>query len=436
MSGAGGPYRAVRGTRDILPGEVELWQRVEQSAREVFALYGFREIRTPIFEASELFIKGTGEGTDIVQKEMYRFTDLGGNDLTLRPEGTPPVIRAYLEHRLGQGRSIDRFYYIGPMFRYERPQKGRYRQFHQVGVEVLGVRSPRIDAEVVDMAARWLQALQLEGLTIRLNTVGDEESRRRYRAELVRAQAARLDELCSDCRRRHEVNPLRVLDCKVPSCQPVIAQLPTIHAYLSAASRRHFERVQRLLAEWGTPFVLEERMVRGLDYYRETVFEITSAALGAQDALLGGGRYDGLVAAMGGEDVPGVGFASGVERVVLALGDRGAPDAVDLFVIGFDEASTEAVHALVHALRAAGVRALCAAYDGRSKKAQARAARRASATWQLTLGPDEIASGRYTLKRSRDGTRVECPATEIVSTLRGLLAEPPPERGRRGSEGR
>jgi histidyl-tRNA synthetase len=400
-------FQAIRGTRDILPGEVEHWQRVESSAHEVFALYGFREMRTPIFEDSAVFLKGTGETTDIVQKEMYRFTDLGENDLTLRPEGTPPVVRAYLEHKLGQGRSIDRYYYVGPMFRYERPQKGRYRQFHQIGVEVLGAESPRVDAEVIEMAMRWLTSLGVIEPRLVINTVGDEASRADYRDALVAAQAERLDELCDDCRRRHVTNPLRVLDCKVPGCQPVIAAMPVIHEYLSAKSARHFEQLRETLAAWRVDFEVDPRMVRGLDYYRETVFEITSKALGAQDSLLGGGRYDGLVEKMGGQDVPGVGFASGIERILLALGELTPGADAEVFVVGFDETVTARVHDLVHRLREAGVRALCAAYDGRNKKAQSKAARRSSADWQVVIGPDEVAADRYTLRNVKSGERIE-----------------------------
>lgn len=391
--------QAVRGTRDILPGEAEHWHRVEETAREVFSRYGLREIRTPIFEASDVFLKGTGEETDIVQKEMYRFTDLGGNDLTLRPEGTPPVIRAYLEHNLREGKSIDRYYYIGPMFRYERPQQGRYRQFHQIGVEVLGSESSRVDAEVIEMAVRWLEALEVEGPRLRLNTVGDEDSRTAYRAALVQAQEAVLDRLCSDCRRRHRTNPMRVLDCKVRSCQAVIRELPTIHDLLSDRSRSRFEGVVAELERWGVEHEVDPRMVRGLDYYRETVFEITSDALGAQDALVGGGRYDGLVAELGGDDVPGVGFASGLERILLAMGELREPPLADLVVIAFDDTVVQDVHDIVHELRRAGVGALTYAYDGRNKKWQSRAARRSKAPWQLVVGPDEIEQDRYTLRR-------------------------------------
>lgn len=407
---------AIRGTQDILPGDVERWQRVEDSARRNFGLYGFQEIRTPIFEHSAVFVKTTGETTDIIQKEMYRFTDLGGNDITLRPEGTPPVIRAHIEHQQGQGRSIDRYYYIGPMFRYERPQKGRYRQFHQIGVEVLGAKSPRVDAEVIEMVMRWLRDLEVREPRLKLNTVGDDESRAAYRAALVRAQALRLDELCSDCRRRHVENPLRVLDCKVATCAPTIAGLPIMQDYLTRSSALHFQRVRDGLTAWGVDFDVDPRMVRGLDYYRETVFEITSGALGAQDSLVGGGRYDGLVGRMGGDDVPGMGFASGLERILLAMPDETPAAATEVFVIGFDDSVVDTVHDTVHRLRTAGVRALTAAYGGRNKKAQSRAAKRSAAAWQLVLGPDEIAADRYTFKRLSDGTRVECATTDLVST--------------------
>lgn len=400
--------QTIRGTRDILPGEVERWHRLENITREVFARYGFREMRTPVFEDSAVFLKGTGESTDIVQKEMYRFTDLGGNDLTLRPEGTPPVVRAYLEHALAHGASIDRFYYVGPMFRYERPQKGRYRQFHQVGAEVLGSASPRMDAEVIEMAMAWLQELGVPGASLRINTVGDIDSRDAYREALTAAQAERLDELCADCRRRHATNPLRVLDCKVASCQPIIAGMPLIHDHLSERSARHLERVTEQLRRHGVAFQLDPRMVRGLDYYRETVFEVAASSLGAQDSVLGGGRYDGLVAAMGGQDVPGVGFAAGIERLLLAIGDETELAEADVFVIAFDDSVVEQAHEAVYRLRAAGIRTLTAAYDGRNKKAQSRAARRSRAAWQLVVGPDEVAADRYTLRHVGSDRRVDC----------------------------
>jgi len=415
--------QAIRGTRDILPGEVEHWQRIEDSARAIFDLYGFREMRTPIFEDSAVFLKGTGETTDIVQKEMYRFEDLGGNDLTLRPEGTPPVIRAYLEHSLGQGKSIDRYYYIGPMFRYERPQKGRYRQFHQIGVEVLGSESPRVDAEVMEMAMRWLADLGVQAPDLRVNTVGDEPSRVAYRAALEAALEPRLEELCGDCRRRATTNPLRVLDCKVPGCQAVVATLPLIHDHLSDRSAAHFEAVRRHLDSLGVAYRVDARMVRGLDYYRETVFEVTSSALGAQDSVLGGGRYDGLVAQMGGEDVPGVGFASGIERILLAMGDLAPRPETDVFVVGFDASVEARVHEAVARLRAGGVRALTADYDGRNKKAQARAAKRSGAPWQLVIGPDEVAADRYTLRHVAEDRRVETGWDDLVTVARREIGD-------------
>lgn len=416
--------RAVRGTRDVLPSEVRRWWRLEDSVRDVFGRYGFGEIRTPIFEESAVFVKGTGDTTDIVQKEMYRFTDQGDHDITLRPEGTPPVVRAYLEHGLGQGRSIDRFFYIGPMFRYERPQKGRYRQFHQVGVEVLGAESPRVDAEVIAMGMQWLEELEVEAPALRLNTVGDDETRAAYRTALVAAQAGRLEELCEDCQRRHVTNPLRVLDCKKPGCQPVIAAMPVILDSLSPKAERHFGRVQEILGSWDLEFEVDPRMVRGLDYYRQTVFEITSPALGAQDSLLGGGRYDGLVARMGGADVPGVGFASGVERVLLAMPESVPEPAADIFVVAFDEGAVEQVHAFVHELRGLGLRALTYAYDGRSRKAQGKAAWRTGAACQIVVGPDEIAADRYTLRRLADGHEVIVGAADLAARAAELVGDP------------
>jgi histidyl-tRNA synthetase len=407
--------RAPRGTRDVVSPEVEHWQDVEAAARSTFARFGFGEMRTPIFEDSAVFVKGTGETSEIVQKEMYRFTDLGGHDLTLRPEGTPPVVRAYLEHKMGQSLDVVRFYYIGAMFRYERPQKGRYRQFHQIGAEALGSESAGVDAEVIDMAMSWLADLGVAPLELKINSVGGKDDRPAYMEKLVEAQRGLLDEMSEDSRRRHEINPLRVFDSKDPRDHAVIEKLPTMIDHLGAENRAHFEEVCGYLSDWGVEFTIEPRLVRGLDYYRRTVFEITSSALGAQDALLGGGRYDGLVAQMGGDDVPGVGFASGLERVVLALPEAQERSRFDCYVVTVSRDLMADALRVLRQLRGNGLR--CTAdFQGRSMKAQMKAANRSGAPAVVILGPDELEKGVCTLKMMESGEQHEV-SLEILPTV-------------------
>ncbi len=413
--------RAPRGTRDIVSPEVEVWQRVEAAARTAFGRYGFREIRTPIFEDSGVFVKGTGETSEIVQKEMYRFRDLGGHDLTLRPEGTPPVVRAYLEHNFGHSRDVARFYYIGPMFRYERPQKGRYRQFHQIGVEAFGSESAAVDAEVIDMAMTWLGDLGVTPLRLQINSVGDQDDRPAYMERLLDAQRGFLDEMSDESRRRHELNPLRVFDSKDPRDHAVIEKLPTIIDHLSAENRGHFDEVCGYLDDWGVEYTVEPRLVRGLDYYRRTVFEITSPALGAQDALLGGGRYDGLVAQMGGQDAPGVGFAAGLERIVLALPQSEAAASLDCYVVTVSADLSDEALRLMRALRAGGVRCTTD-FQGRSMKAQMKAANRSGAPAVVILGPDELAKGVCTVKWMDSGEQQEVPLDGPAEAFGAALA--------------
>src|SRR6185437_11598429 len=321
--------KAVRGTRDLLPPETALWNHVESVVRDVFRTYNFQEIRTPIFEETQLFARGVGEETDIVAKEMYAWEDRGraasdhGQSLTLRPENTAGVVRAYIEHKLGD-RGLNKLYYIGPQFRRERPQKGRYRQFYQIGAEVIGPatsgsESPARDAELLEMLATLLDRLGIKNWNLQLNSVGSSADRVRYNDALRKALEPVKDKMCGDCQRRAVTNPLRVLDCKVPEDQPIIATLPRIYDYLDDASKKHFEEVTAILESVGVPFEINDRLVRGLDYYTRTAFEFTHGALGAQNAILGGGRYDGLSEALGGPQAPGIGFAIGEDRLILAL---------------------------------------------------------------------------------------------------------------------
>ena len=293
---------AVRGTRDILPGEVERWQRVEAIARSVCQRYGYAELRTPLIEREELFAKGTGESTDIVQKEMYAFTDKGGERVTLRPEATPSIVRAFVEHSLEQTLAMPKLYCLGPMFRYERPQKGRYRQFHQLNVEAFGVKDPAIDAELIEMACRLLHELGIEAVKLVINSVGCPTCRPAFTEALLAALRDDLGKLCQDCQRRAQTNPLRIFDCKVPADQPIIEVLPHSVDFLCEPCRDHFEAVQRHLQTYGLSYQVSHRLMRGLDYYTRTTFEVLSLDLGAQNALLGGGRYDGLTKLLGGPD--------------------------------------------------------------------------------------------------------------------------------------
>ena len=414
---------AVKGTRDILPAEAGRWQFVEAQAREVFERYGFREIRTPIFESTELFARGVGEGTDIVAKEMYTFLDRKGRSLTLRPENTAPVARAYLQHGMQRGSDLTRLYYIGPMFRYERPQKGRMRQFAQIGVEALGSEHPAVDAETLQMLTVFLDRLGLSQIELLLNSVGCENCRPAYREILRRELLPFRDRLDADCQRRLETNPLRVFDCKVPEDQALIAQASPILDHLCADCRRHLDGVRGHLDRLGVRYTMAPRLVRGLDYYRRTTFEVTLPTLGAQSALLGGGRYDGLVQELGGPAVPGFGFAVGEDRLVMSLpedraaGER-APDAV--FVILGEEGVAAALEG-ANRLREAGLAVVVEPFPDRSPKAQLRRANDLKAKTAILVGSTEVAAGTLTVKRLGDGLQKTVAAAEIAPAVRDML---------------
>src|SRR5215470_15045631 len=325
--------RAIKGTRDLLPPDTAVWNRVERIAREVFQVYNYREIRTPILEETQLFARGVGQETDIVSKEMYTFEDRDGTSVTLRPENTASVIRAYIEHRLDQRPGIQKLYYIGPMFRRERPQKGRYRQFFQIGAEAIGSESPAVDAEVIDMVVEILKGVGLSGFKLLINSVGDANCRPQYVARLKQELKDAAPRMCTDCQRRADTNPLRVLDCKVEADQPIIDALPSILDYLCDACRTHFDAVRQYLTDRGIEYEVRPRMVRGLDYYMRTTFEVVHGALGAQNSVLGGGRYDGLAEALGSKvHSPGIGFSIGEDRLVMSVEQTQAPRPLDLFI--------------------------------------------------------------------------------------------------------
>ena len=412
----------VRGTRDIVPGQVERWQYVEMTARRVCELYGYTEIRTPIIEREELFTKGTGQTTDIVQKEMYSFTDRGDERVTLRPEATPGVVRAFVEHALEQALTQAKLYSLGPMFRYERPQKGRYRQFHQLNVEVFGVTDPSIDAELMEMAASLIHALGITGSELVINSVGCPKCRPNFSAALVKALGDDVERLCGDCQRRAKTNPLRIFDCKISTDQATIDALPHSLDYLCVECEKHFDEVQGHLNRYGQAFAISHRLVRGLDYYTRTTFELVQASLGAQNALLGGGRYDGLVKQLGGPDRAGIGFAAGLERLVLALPENRVMAPVpDAFVASFGEDVREEAFIVAKTLRDAGLRTLID-YDRRSAKSQMKRADRAGARYVVIVGGDELARGEVTLKDMTTGEQRAVARESLLELLK--TAEP------------
>ncbi len=424
--------KAVRGTRDLLPPETALWNRIETAARQVFARYNFGEIRTPIFEDTSLFARSVGEETDIVSKEMYTWEDRAraqsekSQSLTLRPENTAGVVRAYIEHKLGESGQLQKLYYIGPQFRRERPQKGRYRQFWQIGAEVIGPpssgsESPLRDAEVLEMLATLLGELGIAGWTLELNSVGSAADRARYNAALRTALVQVQEKMCVDCQRRAVTNPLRVLDCKVPEDQPIIESLPKIADYLGEDSRSHFAAVTAALDAAGVPYRLNPRLVRGLDYYTRTTFEFTHGGLGAQNALLGGGRYDGLSEAIGGPRAPGIGFAIGLDRLALTVqaqepDQKTAPPQADVYIAPLGEGLNAPALALARELRRAGLAVELGEGSFRLKKsfeAADKAARRI-----VILGEDELASGILTVKDFASGAQSKVPRAELAAMLR------------------
>ena len=420
--------KAVRGTRDLLPPETELWNRIEATARSVFERYNFGEIRTPVFEDTGLFARGVGEETDIVSKEMYTWEDRARaqsektQSLTLRPENTAGVVRAYIEHKLGETGQLQKLYYIGPQFRRERPQKGRYRQFSQIGAEVIGPvssgsESPLRDAEVLEMLATMLDELGISGWTLRINSVGSASDRPAYIAKLKEALKPVVGQMCEDCQRRAVTNPLRVLDCKVPHDQPFIDSLPKIADSLDEASRTHFAAVCVALDKAGVPYERDHRLVRGLDYYTRTTFEFTHGGLGSQNALLGGGRYDGLSEAIGGPKAPGIGFAMGEDRLVLTLQATEAAkrELADAYVAPLGEAQDPAALELARELRRGGLRVELGDGSFRLKKSFEAADKIARAI--VLLGEDEARSGILTVKDFSSGVQTKVARAELTAYL-------------------
>ncbi|WHY70685.1 histidine--tRNA ligase [Fictibacillus enclensis] len=416
-------YQIPRGTQDILPGTVEKWQYVENKAREICSRYNYKEIRTPIFEHTELFLRSVGDTTDIVQKEMYTFTDRGERSLTLRPEGTASTVRSYVENKLfGLPQQPTKLYYIGPMFRYERPQAGRYRQFVQFGIEAMGSDDPSIDAEVMALAMDVYKELGLKRLRLVLNTLGDKESRKAHRDALVAHFEPRIGEFCHDCQNRLQTNPLRILDCKKDRDHELMKTAPSIHDYLNEESRNYFETVKSTLTAMGIDFVIDPTLVRGLDYYNHTAFEIMSDAegFGAITTLSGGGRYNGLAEEIGGPATPGIGFAMSLERLLLALDAEGVTlpieDSLDCYLVAMGESAKEKAPSILYQLRKAGLKA-DKDYMDKKMKAQFKAADRTNAKFVAVLGDDELANGVISVKEMESGNQTEVELEEVTQYI-------------------
>ncbi len=422
--------KSVRGTRDLLPPETETWNFVEAKVRELFRVYNFQEIRTPVIEDLQLFQRSVGEETDIVSKEMFAWEDRAraqsekGQWLALRPENTAGVVRAYIEHKLWERPGLQRFYYIGPQFRRERPQKGRYRQFYQIGAEVIGPsaagsESPAVDAEVLEMLASLLDRVGIKGWTLELNSVGCANDRPVYLEALRAALKDVVGKMCPDCQRRYQTNPLRVLDCKVPEDQPIIESLPKQSDYLDESCKAHFAEVQKILTAVGVPFTLNNRLVRGLDYYTRTAFEFTHGALGAQNAILGGGRYDGLSESLGGPPAPGIGFAIGEDRLVMTLQETaGAVASVtDVYIAPLGVGMNVHAALLARELRQQGIVVTVGDESFRLKKSLETASK-TGARFALIVGENEVGSGQFALKNLATGKQVSVGRDAIAAAIK------------------
>ena len=396
-----------KGTKDVLPQDAYKWHYLEDTAREVARLYNIREIRTPVFEHTELFLRGVGDTTDIVNKEMYTFKDKGDRSITLKPEGTAGAARSFIENGMAAGLLPVKMYYIIPAFRYERPQAGRLREFHQFGIEVYGAAGADADAEVISCAALFLDRLGIKGVKLNINSIGCKSCRADYNAALKNYLRPRLGEMCATCRERFEKNPLRILDCKEEGCKAVTRGAPRILDYLCGDCASHFEKVKELLTESGLEYTVDPDIVRGLDYYTKTVFEFVSDNIGAQGTVCGGGRYDGLIEELGGNPTPAVGFAVGLERLLLLMENSGVPFPADegpeVFIAGMDERSRAAAFGLVGRLRKAGVSAECD-HMGKSVKAQFKYADKIGAKYVIALGSNELECGECNIKCMADGS--------------------------------
>jgi histidyl-tRNA synthetase len=408
-------YSGLKGMEDILPPDIIIWQTVEAAARDIFARYGFQEIRVPILESTDIFTRGIGEATDIVEKEMYTFVDKGNRSVSMRPEGTAPVVRCYVEKNLYSLAAPQKFFYMGPMFRYERPQKGRFRQFYQIGAESFGVAAATMDAEIISMLRNLLEAIGLEGLNFELNSIGCAECRPAYRRALIDFLQDRKAEYCPDCQRRYETNPLRILDCKVPRCSQLRIGAPVVTNFLCNECLAHFNELQSMLNSLGISYVLNPNLVRGLDYYTKTTFEVTSKHLGAQKAVAAGGRYDRLVEEFGGPATPAIGFAIGMERIVALLKEKNpvAHPVPKVFIVTLGKEAEAIGFALAESLRTNGLWAE-QNYGGGSLKSQLRRADRIGAEFALIIGDNELKSGMLTWRNMKNGEQGEVAAAAVI----------------------
>ncbi|MGB9679366.1 MAG: histidine--tRNA ligase [Thermoanaerobacteraceae bacterium] len=415
--------KAPRGTKDVLPDESYKWQYLEKTMRDLCEIYGFKEIRTPGFEHTELFLRGVGETTDIVRKEMYTFNDRGGRSITLKPEGTSPAVRAFIEHNLYANTQPTKLYYITPVYRYERPESGRLREHHQFGVEVFGANSASSDAEIINIAMSLFKKLGVNNLELHINSIGCPLCRKNYNEVLKNYIKKNLDYLCDDCKSRYETNPLRVLDCKVESCQLVMKNAPAITDYLCDDCKTHFEDLKSYLDASGLKYIVDPKIVRGLDYYTRTAFEIISKNIGSQGTVCGGGRYDGLIEECGGPPTPGVGFGMGIERLLLVLEEQGIkipiPDRPDLFIASIGEKSKIFSFALAQKLRFKGLKVEIDNLD-RSLKAQMKYANKLNSKFTIVIGEEEIASNIVKLKNMEDSSEIEINIEELEKILTNI----------------
>ena len=413
-------YKTLKGLQDILPPEVSIWQHIEAKARDIFRAYGYQEIRLPILESTDIFVRSIGETSDIVEKEMYTFQDKGGRSVTLRPEGTASFVRAYVEHHLYNNPAPQKYYYMGPMFRYERPQAYRYRQFYQIGAEAMGVEDPKLDAEIISMLTKILSGIGLAGLNFEITSIGCKKCRPAYRDALKNFLREKLGSFCSDCQRRFDVNPLRILDCKVPDCVSTRQGSPPVIDYLCAECKEHFESLKHHVILLKVPHTINPNLVRGLDYYNKTAFEVTSESLGAQKAVAAGGRYDGLVDEFGGPPTPGIGFAIGMERIIPLIKDSvNKTEGPDLFICTLGEKTTEEAFLLAEQLRSQGIMVEMN-YELHSLKSQMRKADRIGARNVISIGEDEIKKGVIVIKNmlSKKETEIGFHAAELIKIIR------------------
>lgn len=413
-------FRAPKGTVDILPDIAKKWNYLESKATELFKIYGYERIKTPVFEHTEVFLRSIGASTDIVQKEMYTFEDKAGRSLTLRPEGTAPVIRAYVEHNMNQWPQPVKLFYMGPMFRYERPQAGRFRQFFQMGVEVIGSDDPAIDADNIVLMINYFKAVGLKNLTLYINSMGCDNDKPQYIELLKQYAESKREQLCKDCQKRIDMNPLRLFDCKDQSCQAVMGDAPKLIDHLCEECKNHFSSVRQYLDMQGLGYIVKPELVRGLDYYTRTTFEVVSAQLGAQNAIGGGGRYNKLVEEFGGPPTPGIGFAIGVERLSIAVEKEGVfetlEDTMDVFIALADDAAKPAAINLLYKLRGEGIRTDMD-YMDRSLKGQLKFAGKKEFKYVIFLGSQELESGQVAIKHMKTGEQSEVKLSELLEKI-------------------